>query len=100
MIATIEHVYFFLFFLQVFDAWGKPQSRLAMGNIWWLGAYDECKEIDTARYCISQISMVNSSVSLLVEEQRMNEVTLKPTCIQTLSQMFVTASDQLNSGVK
>jgi len=46
----------------VFDAWGKPQSRLALGNIWWLGAFEECNEIDTARYCISTISAANLSV--------------------------------------
>lgn len=37
------------------DSWAKPPSRVLHGNIRWLGAYDECKEIPNAKYCFSKM---------------------------------------------
>eukprot|EP00111_Clytia_hemisphaerica_P007343 TCONS_00021359-protein len=40
---------------KMLDAWGKPQSRLAYGNIFWMGGYEECTNLPNARYCLAQV---------------------------------------------
>lgn len=41
------------------DAWAKPPSRLFVGNIAWLGAYDECKQISDSHYCLANTHVLN-----------------------------------------
>ena len=39
---------------KMLDAWGKPPERLLLLNSQWVGAYDECSDVENAKYCLSQ----------------------------------------------
>lgn len=40
--------------LRMLDAWGRPGSGILEGNLYWYGAYDECRALPTniSRYCM------------------------------------------------
>jgi len=35
----------------VIDSWGRVPSRLMSGNTHWLGGYEQCMSIPSAKYC-------------------------------------------------
>ena len=56
----------------VFDSWGKPMSRIAFGNLFWFGAYEECKKIEDARYCIARVP-INQPVRNVLAQSKLPE---------------------------
>ncbi|XP_026849662.1 nose resistant to fluoxetine protein 6 [Drosophila persimilis] len=60
--------------LRMFDSWGSLPSGMLYGNMWDLGNYDECLNVDHAvsashsvrgKYCFAQVSLAPSISSLL-----------------------------------
>lgn len=41
------------------DSWAKLPPRILLGNLKWLGAFDECKSIPNAKYCLTGIKLFN-----------------------------------------
>ena len=33
------------------DSSGKPGAGILQGNLWWMGAYDQCVELKDAHFC-------------------------------------------------
>lgn len=63
-----------LFFIRLdLDALGKPGSGLFLGNVYLLGSYDECMNIDGAHYC----TMLNVKVKIRTIMVRLGIVILK-----------------------
>ena len=40
------------------DAWGKPGAGILNGNVYMLGAYDECRSVDLAKYCRATVMVL------------------------------------------
>lgn len=49
--------------LNILDAWGKIPSRILLGNLQFIGAYDECKGIPEVKYCSSSMTFLNTSTT-------------------------------------
>ena len=47
-------------------------SRIAFGNLFWFGAYEECKKIENARYCIARVP-INQPVRNVLAQSELRE---------------------------
>jgi len=53
-----------------FDSSGKPGAGILQGNIWWMGAYDQCVKMEEAHFCsMTNVALVagpNKTVLFLI----------------------------------
>lgn len=47
-------------FVLVLDAWGKPGAGILNGNVYMLGAYDQCRLVDAAKYCRATVLVLEN----------------------------------------
>merc|ERR1719495_1862547 len=45
------------------DSWNKLPTRLFLGNLEWIGAYDECSSVPEGKYCLSDIDLSSFGVN-------------------------------------
>ena len=47
-------------FVLVLDSWGKPGAGILNGNVYMLGAYDQCRSVDAAKYCRATVVVLEN----------------------------------------